>query len=81
MEAFAEDRTFSEDELKLLANRMHTIKGGSGFFKLTELTKVTGQLEKLFGQGAQGISDKNLIQSLLTQFANCVENLVPPKAS
>lgn len=38
----------SESELFRLSAAFHTIKGGSGFFGLTELAMLSGQLETLF---------------------------------
>jgi len=80
-EAFSRAQLPNDEELQLLATRVHTIKGGSGFFKLTELTQVTGQLEKLFGQGSKALGDLESLKALLAKFAECVDKLQPPKAS
>ena len=69
-------------ELRNLSGRFHTIKGGAGFFQLTEIKDFASTLEKLFqNQSAFSSEDsikeelQNAIQSFSEQLATIRTNL------
>ena len=59
-------------ELTSLSHRFHTIKGGAGFFQLSEIKDFAGTLEKLFqSQGAFSSEDaiKEELQNAILAFS------------
>ncbi len=40
---------WTPEQLREASNRFHTIKGGAGFFRLTSVASLAGELENLLG--------------------------------
>lgn len=47
--SFSNDHVCCSTELKQLSSRFHTIKGGAGFFGLTDVQDLAGKLEDTLG--------------------------------
>ena len=47
--SFSDDHICSATELRQLSSRFHTIKGGAGFFGLTDVQDLAGKLEDTLG--------------------------------
>jgi len=43
---------WTEDQLKEASGRFHTIRGGAGFFKLTAIATLAGQLETMLNENS-----------------------------
>ena len=44
--------SWTAEELQEASGRFHTIRGGAGFFRLTKIASVAGELEKLLGENS-----------------------------
>ena len=70
------DGALSAADVTTLGRICHTLKGGAGFFGLTEIAEVAGRLEVLYING--GGSDHQQISSAVQSLVLLSQNLPEP---
>jgi HPt (histidine-containing phosphotransfer) domain-containing protein len=71
---------WTPEQLKEASGRFHTIRGGAGFFKLTELSALAGELEKglLNGSAAEVASRRASLEELDRKLREVAQGMPQP---
>lgn len=79
-EILAEGEVLSEEQAESLQRRFHTVKGGAGFFGLTEIARVAGTLEDmLVDASASVITQLDTIKGLIHELEESALKIPSPK--
>lgn len=80
--AFAREDALSPEDLYVLGARFHTIRGGAGFFGLSEIAAAARQLEELLGQpGLDLRAERPTVDRLFEELSDLVSRLPPAPAA
>jgi chemotaxis protein histidine kinase CheA len=73
---------WTPEQLKEASGRFHTIRGGAGFFKLTELSRLAGELEKglLHGSPSEVLAGRASLEELDRQLREVAQAIPRPAA-
>jgi HPt (histidine-containing phosphotransfer) domain-containing protein len=74
---------WTPEQLRDASNRFHTIKGGAGFFRLTSVAVLAGQLENLLGEKDTAELTQRLetLRDLDTKLRSAVSEIPAPRQS